>query len=433
MADKEAETTNIHIIAVAHQKGGTGKTTAVCALAASMASLKPDLKVAVVDLDPQGASTLYLGGEGPYRDGAYDIVIAGKPLNDAVYRTEVKNCGLAPATPRLVLSEMDLASRSMSFDDMANHLKKTATGFDVIIIDCPSGFGLMSTMIMTIADLVVIPTPPAFFAVRALRETISYLNRLRSDAKVLTAVVLNMIDPGNSMQKIIAKKVRHDWGDLVVPVEIPRDDVVELAAAENKLLVHQNPNSAAAKAYDQLAGCLAYRLGLIEQEPEYISSDTLVQGRVELEDSPAPKTEAEQVEGFEERRADRKTADRREDRAPSAPERGDQSPAAAETLDTSDVPQSSTEPQPSLESLALPEGITSGTTENLAPVKPNSAAPRPTGGMPRFLKLMILSVLLVLSVVVIYFAIQYKMLFWVMLAYLILILIFFPALVFLLV
>jgi len=398
MADETAENSSTRIIAVAHLKGGTGKTTTVCALAASLTALetnqKSGLKVCVIDLDPQGACSLHLGGEGPFQVGAYDAVISGKALKETSCKTQIDHCDLVPATPRLVLSEMDLASRSMSFDALATHLKNPSHGYDVILIDCPSGFGMISTMVMTIADLVVIPTPPVFFAVRALRETISYLNRLRRDASVFAAIVLTLFEADSSLHTMMAKKVRRDWGDLVVPTEIPREDSVEQAAMESKLLLRQFPGTASARAYEKLAGSLAFRLGLIDREPV---PDVSV---------PPKLKEKPQVD---------------------APPEADPPKLV--------VPEKRPTPESEKQTQATPEPEPVGkrpVAENLTPVKKDLAAP-PTGGLPKFMKGLIVFMLVVVTTIVIYAAIQADMLAWVMLIYLILILIFFPILVFLLV
>lgn len=402
MADTPTENQQARIIAVVHQKGGTGKTTTACNLAASLATHKQGLNVAIIDLDPQGASTAYLTGEKAYDHGSYDVVVLGQPLQDAAYSTSLENCDLIPATNHLILSEMELASRSMSFEAMALHLKDPGHGYDVIVIDCPSGFGMISTLVMTIADLVVIPTMPQFFALRALQETITYLNGLRSKGSVTTAVLLTMYEKSNSQQVVTAKKIRRDWGELVVSFEIPKEAAVEDAAMASKLLLEQSPGAASAKAYRRLAISLGHRLGLIDEAPEVGLPDVEEGGE---EETPAASATDKNQAPPEKVQQPRTGEDRRGGRGQRA---GDQLAAAME----------------------IPSGPATPAAQKPAP------APTPAGkrsAMSTFIKAFLSVILLFTTAVVIYLAIQANMLAWVVLAYLILILLFFPVLIFLLV
>ena len=85
-------------IAIVNQKGGSGKTTTAVSLAAALA--ESSKRVLLIDLDPQGSSSLWFG----IKDQGklfFDVLTARAPLEQAVQPTKIKNVDLISSSPLL--------------------------------------------------------------------------------------------------------------------------------------------------------------------------------------------------------------------------------------------------------------------------------------------------------------------------------------------
>src|SRR5438034_3317368 len=95
------------VIAITNQKGGVGKTTTAINLGASLAA--NDLRILLIDCDPQGNSTSGLGIEkNPESLTIYNALLGGKPLEDAIVKTECDGFDVVPADKNLVAANLDL-------------------------------------------------------------------------------------------------------------------------------------------------------------------------------------------------------------------------------------------------------------------------------------------------------------------------------------
>jgi chromosome partitioning protein len=241
------------IVAVAQQKGGTGKTTIVCNVAAAIARIDPTVQTVIVDLDSQGSSSLQMTGHAHADVGSWDYVIAGRMPRGFIRRTHVDTCLIIPATQRLLLSDADILSQDLSYPEVGRRMRANMRSVDLILIDCPAGFGAVSTLAMAVADIVLMPTQPAFFAVKSLRQTVRHMERLRRDAAERCAIALSMVDADSPVHATIADHIRAEFGSMVLHTPLPLDPAAEEAAATNTLVTETAPGSAIARAFAAFA------------------------------------------------------------------------------------------------------------------------------------------------------------------------------------
>src|SRR5271170_6834887 len=95
------------VIAIANQKGGVGKTTTAINLGASLAA--NDLRILVIDSDPQGNATTGLGvAKDPARASLYHVLLGGAELADAIVHTGFEGLDLVPGDKNLVGANLEL-------------------------------------------------------------------------------------------------------------------------------------------------------------------------------------------------------------------------------------------------------------------------------------------------------------------------------------
>src|ERR1700758_1745052 len=94
-------------IAVAMQKGGSGKTTTAVNLAASLA--ERGRRVLVVDVDPQANATSWFGAR-EVGKGIFACLCENGSISDIVIKTATVGVDLVPASAWLVGAERALSS-----------------------------------------------------------------------------------------------------------------------------------------------------------------------------------------------------------------------------------------------------------------------------------------------------------------------------------
>src|SRR5258708_9649451 len=134
------------IIAIAIQKGGSGKTTTAINLGAALVLLGK--KVLLIDADPQANLSQALGIEDEptfnlYTELKKEIVGDGGDLSKAIVHTP-QGIDVVPASIDLAIAELELVSVYGREQLLSWLLKPLETQYDYIFIDCPHAIGMLT-------------------------------------------------------------------------------------------------------------------------------------------------------------------------------------------------------------------------------------------------------------------------------------------------
>ena len=260
----KASTHRAHILALANQKGGVGKTTTAINLAAGLAELGK--KVLLVDIDPQGNTSTGLGVRPEARKRtSYDLIVDNISPLDVVIKTDIPGVMIIPANADLASADLDIASnekRSYLLHDALRQPEMAGFGFDYILIDCPPALSLLTVNALVACDSVLVPLQCEFFALEGLSQlilTIRDVRRSANPALRIEGVVLTMYDKRNKLTAQVEADARANMGDLVLKTTIPRNVRISEAPSHALSVLSYDSSSKGAIAYRQLAREIADR------------------------------------------------------------------------------------------------------------------------------------------------------------------------------
>jgi chromosome partitioning protein len=209
-----------------------GKTTSAVNIAYFLA--KSGKNTLLIDFDPQGNATSGLGVDKQNLDDGTmtDVILETKTLQEVVITTKHKNLFLAPATPHLANTEVELAGASRRFSRLKNAINTTGAAYDVVIIDCPPSLSLLTVNGLIAARYVLLPVQAEFYALEGLGQLLETMKLVRKNMNPtldLIGVLPTMVDGRTTLSGQVHEEIKKHFPGKVFKTVIPRN--IRLAEA----------------------------------------------------------------------------------------------------------------------------------------------------------------------------------------------------------
>lgn len=251
-------------LVVFNQKGGVGKSTIACNLAAI--SAVQGLRTLLIDLDQQGNSTHYLLGAqaGPgqpsvadFFDQTLSFTFHPEPPQHFVLPTPFAGLHVLAASPRLDELQPKLESRHKIYK-LREALGQLAGQYDRIYIDTPPALNFYTRSALMGARGCLIPFDCDDFSRQALYTLLDNVQEIRADHNpdlAVKGIVVNQFQPRATLPQRLVQELLDEGLPVLAPY-LPASVKVRESHQLSRPMIHLDPRHKLTQALVELHACL---------------------------------------------------------------------------------------------------------------------------------------------------------------------------------
>lgn len=187
------------VISISNQKGGVGKTTTTCALAAGLK--KRGYRVLAVDLDPQGNLGFSVGADSETSASIYDVLKGEVKTQYAIQKTDSMD---------IIISSILLSGIELEFTNTGREfllkeaIRPVQPLYDYILLDTPPALGILTINAFTASDLIIVPMLSDIFSLQGiaqLYETVERVKKYCNPNLSIAGILLTRFNPRTRLSR----------------------------------------------------------------------------------------------------------------------------------------------------------------------------------------------------------------------------------------
>ena len=256
------------IISIVNNKGGVGKTTASVNLSCALSLMKRN-KVLIIDMDPQAHATCGMGiTPDADRNSIGDIMLSfaenryiffyQKDIKDVIIPTLRSGVDIIPSNIKLSNALEPLYKSLRFFKFTRNNLLQQSiepikNSYDYIIIDCPTGVGVLTLNAIKASDFILIPCEISSGSVMGVKDLVSKVMEINGNSFNKYRILYSMIDYRCSGSLKAATEQLYNLKDKVLKTNIKKSELFNQSQFQMRDIFDFAPDSDAAKNYSTLA------------------------------------------------------------------------------------------------------------------------------------------------------------------------------------